>query len=205
MSIFGDLWLPERAERAVVDTLHRWEVTYLSEIERQRPELDVGNLPRIKRYTTRSEFDSLPGDELLPLVVVVSPGTADEPTKLGGKYRASWDVAVVILVSAREEVRRVASYYAAALRAALVQHPSLGGQASGCDWVGERYDVLDSTDERTLAAVRMLFEVGQDDVLDPRGGPRDPSEPPDSAHADWPTVDSHDIDVQPYTLEGAGA
>jgi hypothetical protein len=162
--------------------------TYLAEMERQTGR-NPQTLPHIRGWALHSEFEALPGEEQLPLCVVVSPGLVDEPTKDGaGAYRTKWGLAVAVVVSANtpEASRTLVGLYAAAARGSLLQRRSLGGVARGVEWLDERYDDLDINDERSLAAARLVFAVDVGDVVSVKEGPVEPD----------PEINHHD----PYSV-----
>lgn len=107
------------------------------------------------------------GDNL-PAVVVSSPGLSSSPERgETGVYTATWTVMVSVFArgdsyeSTALHVRR----YAAALRAAVLTDPSLGGLASELVWAGEEYDSLDAAKSRTIGGGFVSFDVRVDDVM----------------------------------------
>jgi hypothetical protein len=165
----------------------------MNEVKRQL-DLDFDFEP-IASWSTRSYFEQLPGDEFLPLCVIIVPSTTERPKRDGqGRYRAKWPIAVGICVSEPENPRRLAGYYGAAIRACLVQK-KLEGIDTPLDWVGERYDDLrGSVMDRSLAAGRIMFEMeGYDFVTETDG----PPEPDGGDPGDVPEIASHDINVHP--------
>lgn len=115
-----------QVEQAVVATLKEWFATYLAEVQRQHA-LDTLGLPAPKSYEVYEEFDVRPG-QILPAVVVTSPGTTGSPEVDGeGKYYVGWRTGVTVVVTARNrtETRRNQRLYAAAARAILVDRKSV--------------------------------------------------------------------------------
>lgn len=196
MTIFGSIFTAALLEDAAIEHLKAWMPTYLAEMERQNG-LDPESLPMIRSYTTLNEFDAWE-EEQTPAIVVVSPGTIGEPLKEGGGlYRANWALGIGCIVSARDRVstNRVAKLYGGAIRAAIMQHESMGGVAEGAEWSSERYDDVPSEASRTLAAAQLLFEVEVRSVLDGSAGPAEPLDDPYTAPADWGEVQTHDVQV----------
>lgn len=194
MSIFGNIRTPDEVEQAVLNTVREWGSTYLAEVERQKG-LTAGDLPRFKSYTPASEFNGLPGDEQLPMVIAIAPGLSDQPRKDGRrKHRATWQVAVVVLVSVRRtprtNPRQIAGLYGGALRALLIQRASLEGFAAGTEWVDELYQDIPTEDARGLGAVRVVIDVEVDNVVSGNAGPAQPSPEADplAAYPDPPEI-----------------
>lgn len=191
MSVFGSLITGSDVEAWVTDTLQTWMATYLGEMERRtgRP---GGSLQPPRSYVTVNELVRWP-EEQIPAVIIVSPGLADEPARHGdGGYTAGWvvDIGVIVSASSRQATSELAKVYAVAVRAALLQHRSLGGRASGVSWVDESYDDLPAEQGRTLAAGLGRFHVRAKDVVNSDAGTANPVPPPDPVipPGDWPTV-----------------
>lgn len=198
---FGTIISDDVVEDAVIAVLKRWLPTYLSEVEAQRG-LTRGfyERPAPSSYTVRNDFDKWPED-FLPAVIVVSPGMPDEPVKDGRRrWRGSFDIGVACVVSSldRDETRRFAQRMGAAVRALLIDHPSLemaiGGNVRGLDWLGERNNLMPPEDERSIWANRQLFSVEVDQILERTGGPAepepDPQTPPPPTDVEITSVDS---------------
>lgn len=81
-------------------------------------------------------------------------------------------------------VRRASQIYAAAVRATLVQHATLGGFAEGVYWNGEDHQLPDG-DNRSLGLSTSEFSVFVPDVVTQIAGPTQP-DPPDDPNQDWP-------------------
>lgn len=175
-------------ERAALALLKRWSGTYLAECERQRGR-PLGSLPRIRTYTTASEFEKWPEDQL-PTLLLISPGLVEQPLPDGaGVYRAKFALGVAVVVSAAtmNDTAELAKLYCAAMRSALLQHQSLEGFASGIEWLDENYDDLPSEDTRSLGAGQAIFAVEVAGISRRWNGPKTPSEPPDPDTLPLPT------------------
>src|SRR4051812_27844406 len=147
-------------EQAAIDTLHKWLSTYLGEAEDQHSRAR-GSLPRPRSITTTNSFDKWPEDQL-PCLLLVCPGLAEAPKAEGnGRYRALFALGAAVVVSAKTEAatEELSKLYVAAVRTCLVQQQSLGGFASGVDWMDETYDDLPSEDWRSLGAGQAIFAV----------------------------------------------
>lgn len=166
-------------ELAVLAFLKRWAGTYLAECERQRGYVP-GSLPRIRTWTTANEFETWPEDQL-PCCLLVSPGLIEAPLADGaGVYRAKFSLGLAVIVSARtmDETAALAKLYCAAFRAAILQHQSLEGFASGIEWLDENYDDIPSIDDRSLGAGQAVFAVEVSGFARRWNGPTTPNEPP---------------------------
>jgi hypothetical protein len=198
-SIFGPLVGGSDLETWTVELVARWIGTYLSEAERQHG-LAAGTLARPRAIVRTTSLDKWPEDQL-PAVLVVSVGTMEQPVKGGdGSFRARWRIALGGLVSARtqEETRTMAMLYGLALRALLIQRPSLDGHAAGTVWTAETYDDLEYDDGRTLALAVEEFTVEVDGVTLADAGPvtpDDPLDPETDPWPDWPLAEQVEVEV----------
>lgn len=193
---FGAIISGADVREAVVDTIKLWQATYLAEIERQTARLPA-SLPLIRSFTAATEFDHWPEDQL-PGAVVVAPGLADQPRRSGdGRLEGTWVVGVAVVTSGQDRTGSITlcELYVAAVRAMLLQHPSLGGFAESTQWVDERYDDL-ADDARTMAAGTLQLLVTVPNILDLKKGPADV--PPDDPYAlptDWPSIETVFVQV----------
>ena len=167
-------------EDAARSTIETWQDTYLGELARQHAR-DPDALPAIRSWNVSAEFSDFPAAQL-PSAIVVAPGTAAVERRASG-YEATWTLGIAVVVSAATEADtdRLAKLYAAAIRAAIVQHGSLGGIAESTQWTGERFDDVapDPADaERTLVAAQVTFAVTVADVINPALGILEPPDPP---------------------------
>lgn len=124
-------------------------------------------LPTLEALTTAN----------LPAVAVTSPGLADRPTRRSSGYNAPWRIVVGAFVrgtSFTETAGRVRDW-AAVIRQVMVQHPTLGGVATGLEWVGEEYvERPERSSARTLGGCAVAFDVTARNVID-----SEPYVPPD--------------------------
>jgi hypothetical protein len=175
----GDIMTGRDVELAMLTFLRRWGGTYLAECERQRG-YGPGALPRVRAYTTAADFEKWPEDQL-PCLLLVSPGLAEAPLADGaGSYRVKFSVGLAVIVSAAtmDETAALSKLYVAAMRAAILQHQSLEGFASGVEWLDETYDDLPSVDTRSLGAGQCIFAVEVSGFARRWNGPKTPEEPP---------------------------
>lgn len=180
MTIFSSIISGAEVEKAAMDTLQEWLPTYLEEMCRQTGR-EPGSLPYIRSWKTVNDFESFPEDQI-PLLLLISTGLAEPPLKEGdGKYRATWILGTGVVCSGQDQQgsNDLAKLYSAAVRAALLQRPSLGGLAHGTDWEDERYNDLPAENGRTLAAGQNIFSVEVRGVLDVQAGPGAPDPLPD--------------------------
>lgn len=196
VSAYGSIVVGSQVEAAVLATLRLWMPHYLAEIARQLAMPQAPPNPR--SYRVWSDQTRWPEDQT-PAVIVVSPGLAssDPLTRRAsaGAYTATWVVSAGCVVSASDQThtRRLSGIYAAALRAALVQHPSLDGVALATVWTGESY-VHEAASGRTTALGIADFEVQIADVVDPQAGPLTPPATPGTLPT-WPQLVEFDGQV----------
>lgn len=198
-AIFGSLVTGTDVEQAALDTLQTWSPTYLAWVERHTGRA-AQSVPAPRSWITSADFTRWP-EEQLPSVLLLSPGLAEEPSRDGrGSIRAKFALGVAVVVSARDraETDALAKLYVAAFRAAILQHPSLGGFAEGVEWLDERYDALpgDPKRRRTLAAGQLAFRVDVRGVVEPGTGPTSPSPTPYEPQPDPTVATSVEVDVQ---------
>jgi hypothetical protein len=200
-SVFGSVVTGGQIEAAVVTVLKRWIGTYLSELERQT-DREVGSLARPRSYTrTTSDLDAWP-EQQLPAVFVLASGLDAEPERDSGdgKFSAWWrfGVGAVVAANTEENTRELAQIYAAAIRALLVQHPSLEGFADATDWVGEVYEEGSIPGRnRTLGVGLTQYRVKVSDVVTHGAGPLEPDPAGETtAPEDWPTVEDTIVSVE---------
>lgn len=191
-------------EAALMGQLERWIDSYMSEVERQR-DMEVRTLPRPRSWVYSSAVEKFPEDQL-PAVILASPGITDPPTADGqGRYSARWRVLVAAEVVARGNrvALGLARLYATALRATAIQQQALEGlDVWRIDWMGERYDVLDSVDDRTVCVAQVELAVTVGDVTTRGAGPLEPEPPPtEQPSPTWPVAETADIDIYLWPLE----
>jgi hypothetical protein len=201
VSAIGPMVAASDVEAALLDQLVLWLPDYLAESDRLAGDA-VGTMPKPKSYVISADVEKMPEDQT-PAVIVASPGLVDPPVADGlGAYTARWDVAVAIVLSARgNNVALVrARRYAAAMRALCVQQQLLVGvDVRRVDWADQRYDVLDSIDDRTIAAARVGLVVEVADVTVRDHGPTEPVLPPGNLGPDspaWPEATTADVAVE---------
>lgn len=180
---------------AVERTLQLWIPTYVDEIGRQ-----VGKtLLPFEAWEVQPDYRTMPVD-LSPACIVNVPGTTKKiPDRHGdGTYRAYWRVEVDVILYGQfwMETADLCGWYQSAVRAALVQHGSLGGFATSTLWQGETYGQLEHTASRTLGAGRSLFEVVVDPVVNAYLGPAVPPSDPTQPQPQSPLVETTSVTVK---------
>ena len=199
MSVFGPLVSALDAENHVEQIIRRWLPTYLYEIERTHG-LEPGTLPLLRSIVRSSEIEKFPEDQL-PCLMLASPGLTDPPeADGGGYYSANWQInlGVEIVAAPNRRAVELARLYTLAVRAAVIQQQQDPGlqqpvRMVRIDWRDERYDVLDSIDDRTVCIGRVEFGVSVVEVLQRGLGPLDPligPQPPSPVAPDWPTSET---------------
>lgn len=199
-NLFRNITSRPEVEKAAIDMLRLWMDTYLNEIERQNG-IPPRKLTRPRSYSQRNKFDIWPEDQL-PAIVVISPGLAEKPRRLGdGSHTAKWAVAIACIVGAKdeEETRNLAGLYTAAIRALFLQRASLNQFAAGVEWLDERYDDMPDDARRSVQSGTVILAVEVDDVVTANAGPVTPDDPPTDPTVDpgdWPTVLHTDVQIE---------
>lgn len=187
MSLFDAIVDAGEIEDACIAHLKEWEATYLDEVAQQRGR-PRGTYQKPRTHTTVNDFDKWP-EEKLPCLLLIAPGTVEQPRRRGdGRYTGDWYIAVAIVVSARSQksTKTLAKRYGAAYRALLLQRADFDGRLNGKmavkEWVSEDYDDLDDDSDttRNLAVAKLIFTVEVTGVVNAFAGPsEDDPRPPD--------------------------
>lgn len=199
--VFGRIVIASDVETALVDTLQAWLPTYLAELER-RTGRDPGAVPMVKSWRRSNRFYRFPQDQL-PAAIVISPGTTGQPERRGaGTIDAWWRIGIAIVCSANtpEATNELAKLYAAAVRTAVLQQPSLAGDpadphpfAAKVLFVGEVTDDVPAEYLEVGCTAQVEFDVLVEGIADTTAGPAAPTvDTPD----DWPTVTSQHVDIE---------
>lgn len=195
-NMFGPLVGAGDVQDAVEATVRLWLPSYLAEVAR-RDGREAGALPAFLSYTRLLDIEDLPQASQIPACVIVCPGTGDIVRHGTGRHDAEFAVGVGAVVAAdtRDHAERLAKLYTLALRALLVQHPTLGNFASGVWWEGDSYSPLPVSD-RILHGGSIQVTVAVEGVLDDSWRA---TVPPEDATADpgpWPTVEYVSVTVE---------
>jgi hypothetical protein len=202
VSIFDQIKLADDLENAAIVTLESWWPVYTRELELQAS-IDTGSLPPPKSWLKADQLDRSAADAL-PAIVVVSPGLSgrNSPRQEGdGTFRAFFSIGIGVFVGAntRQNTMRLVRIYTAIARTIMLQKQSLGGFADGTSWLDESYDDnFPFTDDQTLSAGQVIFEVEVAGVVNRYGGPaaQDPPDPVTQPGSDWPLVESVNATVE---------
>lgn len=183
--LYGIFVTDDDVRSAVVAHMKVWSDTYIAEVGRQK----AADLPGFRGYPSSAISDTYP-------ICVAACGGAESPERHGdGTVTATFGVAVGAVVSAPTfgEAETLAGYYGAAVRAAITQHPSLGGFATASWWDGSTPQEINSNMDRVVFVSIQRFFVIVDDVINVRGGPATPPDSPIAVPAPNPTVLTVDI------------
>jgi hypothetical protein len=140
-----------------------------------------------------TKWDQLPTVEALtaanlPAGAITSPGLTEPPTRRTTGHTATWRIVIGVYDRGRDykETQSLTRRWAAVVRQVLVQHPTLGGVATGVQWIGEEYaERPERSSARTLGGCAVLFDVTATDVIDST-----PYVPPDQPGSEVPVVQS---------------
>ena len=178
--LYGSLVTTEDVRLAVVAHLKLWSPAYLAEVERQKG----ASLPPFRGYVTES------GD-VFPVALVACAGTEGDPERHGdGTITAWWAVgaAAVVAGKTRDEANVTAGYYGAAIRASILQHPSLSGFAESIVWIGESLEEVAWDPDLSIVVCLARFLVAVPAVVNVNLGPLEPPVDPGADPGDLPTV-----------------
>lgn len=194
-SVFNSIISTDVAQDAVIAHLKLWLPTYLAEVDEQRG-FNRGYTNTPKSWQIVPTFDNTL-DGQLPAILAICPGTADKPEKLGdGTYIATYTVGVATLVKAPDQLQAnaLAKRYGAAVTACITQKKSLGrDDVESITWEGDSYDDVPTSQDRTLVAATVHFNVQMHGVLFEYAGPFTPEVT--SEDQEEPLVDK----TQPHT------
>jgi hypothetical protein len=170
-----------------------WAPSYLAVMARRTGH---SKLDTFKSYETVFDLTKY-NEDIIPACVVVAPGLLTQPTREKHGYRARWGVGIGCVVAGkdRDNTYSLATLYTAAVRSLVVQNSSLGGFADGTEWISERYDNLDTSDLRTIAAGIIQLGIDVVAVVNPRAGLGEPLVDITVQPPDQPVVDQVFIDV----------
>lgn len=196
MPLLGPLvssWTLERAARDLLMPDRNLIGLYLDEVVKQ-----TGAAVRSERPRTVvvREREARLSDEQLPALIIVCPGTVDDPERDGeGMYRATWfmTVAAVVQSSDGDLARQLASDLCCAASGVLAQMlPRVDGRVLATRWAGEATDDVPMRNDhrsRCIFGRGILLSVG-DVLCDLAGVP-----------ADWdvpdPPIGDEPVDLEP--------
>ena len=171
--VYGPLKGGHTIQEGFYNTLQKWLPAYLAEFNRN---LGGEILSPVKEYRQRPDFRTLsPKPEASMLVVCDS--TIGKPERRNSGTRSTWAVKLSVFMAGTtdwQETQALTYAYGAAARAAISQHPSLGGIAETTLWVGERYLEKEHVNLRTIGLLVVDFETTIADTLYVYGGPPNP-------------------------------
>lgn len=203
MPPFGELFLSNQFDDAVIAFIDKWIDTHLSEVELSSG-LERRTLDRPKSFNAAIEPELWPAEKL-PGILVVSAGFTTQPQRVGGgTYTGWWDWVVVALLSGRDydSTRRKTQLYQSAMRQMFIQHPNLDGAVVDTEWLGEPTAYVPVAERnRTLGVAALEFRSYINGVVEESLGPIDPDATlplpdPSTPHPDWPEVESTHIDIE---------
>lgn len=199
MTIFGITLDGADVERALLAHLEAWMPTYIAEVRRQKDPAGTlwpDGVDEIGAYARRHfAAENWPEDQL-PCLIAHSPGMPDEPRQEGdGKTNARYAIDLLAIAEgggddSEGDAKELGRLYASAARMAVMQHPDLGGFASGIALGREEvYPVRKGIEaERNLMAVAVRYVIEVESILDVTGGPPEPLDDPEVEPDPWPTV-----------------
>lgn len=196
-SSFGPIFTSKEFDDNVVAFIQEWIDTYLSEMELR------GGYPRRSTDRPKSYNNAVTADnwqeELLPGVLVVSSGFVGPPVRVGaGMHDGWWEWTVAVILTGRDydSARLKVSLFSSALRAMIIQNPSLGGFVQDTVWESEPVDFAPMEGRtRTRGVAALQFRSYIEGIVDSSMGPSAPDgatalPDPNTPHPDAPVVDT---------------
>lgn len=216
VSVFGEFHGVYDVDEAVIDILKQWTQTHLNEIARRTGE-PFARMKAPRSYRASHEIEFMPEDQR-PCVVVVCATPDESPyvasniagPDVGKRIEMTWmyDVAVQVVAQGKKKdsiprAHRLAMMYATAIRQALIQNETDKSKAlgMGTNWHGEEPGTLDSDADRTtcIGIVHMSVNIPTASVWGT--GPLIPEADQDPTSADWPVVETYDLNIIKYPTE----
>lgn len=187
MTVFDEILDGDDVEVALLAHLKAWMPTLVAEVRRQKdPESKIwpDGIAAIRSYTVVHAVEEKWPEDQLPMLLAYSPGLAAPPVAEGdGAISAKYQVQLSAIASGSTPyfTKRLARVYASAARAAILQNESLGGFATGVEWIEEHnFPVTTGAErERNLMAVSAMYVIEVPQVLNRDAGIREPLEDPD--------------------------
>jgi hypothetical protein len=173
---FGPILSGFEIEQAIAGVIRTWMPDFLAEVESRR-NVAPGTHPTFKTQVPTSYDANRLREDQLPALAIVSQGTLGVPEVFNsdGSYTARWQVDCYSVCTARgnRQARRLAQWYAAAVRAILIEWDFSGTDLNliRIDWLGERYATRDPSDERTYGEGIVQVAVHAIDVIRRHDGP----------------------------------
>jgi hypothetical protein len=198
---YGRILGADDVHDAMLAHLKAWTPAYIAEVARQAG-LAPDALPAFRDWDVLPEA-SARAEHRLPSCVVTSQGMDEALEDGDGVMSGRWMVTASAYASARTsvETQRLVARYAKAIRAAVMQHRSLGGFAYDVACVGEGYadEPLDSErpDHGVLGGASVVFAIRVDAITKTFAGPLEPPADPLTVPADDPQATVFIVDEQP--------
>jgi hypothetical protein len=198
--IFGPLVTGSDVEQWTLATLQLWMPEYLAWTER-RTGRTAHAIAAPAQWAVGATTDGWPTGTL-PSVLVVSPGLVrwtrhDGARSIRGKYQLG--VAVAVSAADRAAADRLARDYAGALRALMLQNPTLGGHVETLELVQEDYAPLTDAGGLARGTARVTFRVHVRGLASVGGGPKVPRADPYQPYPSSPLVELAELTVDAAT------
>lgn len=213
--LFGLTVDGDDAERALLDFLQRWMLTYTWDAVRIKdPESklwpggvgdpnEIGQpavLP-VREFTVKHAAEENWPEEQLPMLLAHSPGFAKPPTFYADRVELHYLINLAAIASGADmdDSKRLARIYASAAAKAIIHHPDLDGFAKATDWLDlKNFPVTRNVSaERNLMAVTNIVAITIDSAMDPNAGPEEPLEDPSKSPGPRPQAIVTHVDVRP--------
>lgn len=206
--VYSPIYGGHAVQIAMFNTLRKWLPVYVREFNRQ---LGGDILQIVKEYGRPAEERSWSSGEDTQIDCIV-PGTMEKPRNTNETGISScWKAELNVFVYAGtdwQETLALTYAYAAAARAAIVQHPSLEGFAQTTNWTGESFFRGPEVGTRWSGIATVDFEVNVFSTVDRYAGPPDPlyaaegtpTEPTLLPIPNFPEVTGSSVEIENQTL-----
>src|SRR5580765_1919721 len=155
---FGPLLSFNDVEQEVRDHYALWMDTWLSARERHVG-ITAGTIARPRSYVIKQSFNTVPGEEQTPLVIVVSDGFVNPTDRHGDEHHdvyMRFGIAVVVMSNESNAVRELAGHYQVAVTGILLKHKKIADHIFMDEWRDLRIEDIDEEAiGRSMAAVRL--------------------------------------------------
>ena len=196
--IFGPIITGRDVRLALDTTIQSWAPTYLPDLAN----LSGLTITGFGSWEAQYQNRALPaGEQVACWSTCAGTDPKHPPLRQGdGTYSAVWLAQSNLVVYGKDwaEAADLMAVYMAAVRAAAVQHGSLGGFATSTRWIGETTKEMEHQATRTVQGGIVLFGILVDGAVNALAGPKTlPSGPPVAPGTSaGPTVDEVSVTVE---------
>lgn len=199
--VYGQVLSARDVRQALLQTIQTWSADYIAEMA------SVTGLPMAQFGTWEATYEHRTVAPDLTAACWTTCTTTDPkhpPLRQGdGTYSAVWiaDANLQIYGQDWAQAADLVAAYTAAVRAAVLQHGSLGGFASATRWLGEASKEIEHQALRTVQVAVISFAVTVEGAVNSLAGPKTPTDPATPGASGGPTVDQVDITITDFPAD----